>query len=231
MSAKSSPPSPALERVGRWEDRSAWPLFVGAVLFVAGLTWGWVEEGRRPHLMHLVSLGLAALWVWFGLDYFIRLILARGDRLCFIKTRAFDLASLVLPFLRPFLILVYIWRLPMFRRGSAGAQRIRYILVTILFAFMFVYTGSYGVWLAERHAHGANIVNFGDAIWWGFTTISTVGYGDFAPVTILGRILAVGIMMGGILVIGVVTATLMSDLSDRIRSAAVVSADPEPKDP
>lgn len=230
MSEPSPPSSSALDRVGRWEDRSAWPLFVGAVLFVAGLTWGWVDDGKRPQMMQWVSLGLGALWIWFGVDYFIRLTLARGDRRRFVRSRALDLASLILPFLRPFLILVYIWRLPVFRRGSAGAQRIRYILVTILFAFMFVYTGSYGVWLAERHAHGANIVNFGDAIWWGFTTISTVGYGDFTPVTIPGRVLAVAIMMGGVLVIGVVTATLMSDLTDRIRSAGVAGADPEPED-
>ena len=222
--------SPALDRVGRWEDRTAWPLFVGAVLFVAGLTWGWVEDGKQSHIRHIVSFGLGVLWIWFGVDYFIRLVLAHGDRLRFVKTRALDFASLVLPFLRPFLILIYIWRLPMFRRGSAGAQRIRYILVTILFTFMFVYTGSYGVWLAERHAHGANIVNFGDAIWWGFTTISTVGYGDFTPVTIPGRILAVAIMMGGILVIGVVTATLISDLNDRIRSAGVTGNDPDAED-
>lgn len=71
-------------------------------------------------------------------------------------------------------------------------------------------------------------MNFGDAIWWGFTTIATVGYGDFAPVTVPGRILAVGLMAGGVVVIGVVVATLISDLNERIRTAAHINRRHEP---
>ncbi len=88
------------------------------------------------------------------------------------RTRAFDLATLLLPFLRPYLILVFIWHLPVFHHGKPRLQRIRYVVTTVLFAFKFVYTSSYGVWRAERHAPGATIVNFGDALWWGFTTIT-----------------------------------------------------------
>lgn len=209
-----------LSRVDAWEARTAWPLFAGSVVFVGVLTWLWVTDSM-PHQGHrfLASSIIAVLWAWFLADYLIRLVLAAGARGAFLRTRVFDLASLLLPLLRPFLILVYVWRLPVFRRGDSGRQRLRYILVTVLFAFMYVYTCAYGVWLVERHAPGASIVNFGDALWWGFETISTVGYGDFVPVTIPGRFIAVGLMVGGIFVIGVVTATLISDLNDRIRSA------------
>ncbi|WP_460802305.1 potassium channel family protein [Microbacterium sp. GXF6406] len=52
--------------------------------------------------------------------------------------------------------------------------------------------------------------------------MTTVGYGDYSPVTALGRVLAVGLMVGGMVIIGVVTATLISDLNERIRAAAHV---------
>lgn len=200
----------------------AWPLFAGAILFLAALTWIWVDEPPGPPLLYVALGSLTLLWAWFLADYLIRLGLARGARREFVRTRAFDLASLLLPFLRPFLILVFIWRLPVFRHGSPRLQRIRYVLIAVLFAFMFVYTSSYGVWQVERKAPDATIVSFGDALWWGFTTITTVGYGEYSPVTVPGRVLAVGLMIGGIVIIGVVTATLISDLNDRIRAAAHV---------
>lgn len=68
---------------------------------------------------------------------------------------------------------------------------------------------------AER-GHGGNIQNVGDAIWWAFVTITTVGYGDFYPVTAAGRVAAVGLMIGGITLIGVVTATLASWIVERV---------------
>lgn len=63
---------------------------------------------------------------------------------------------------------------------------------------------------AERHAAGASITDFPKALWWAFVTVTTVGYGDLSPVTTTGRVVAVALMIGGIAVLGVVTATLAS---------------------
>jgi voltage-gated potassium channel len=50
---------------------------------------------------------------------------------------------------------------------------------------------------AERSSPDANISDFGDAIWWAATTMTTVGYGDHYPVTAAGRLVAFGLTIGG----------------------------------
>uniref|UniRef100_UPI0013DEA46B potassium channel family protein n=3 Tax=Bacteria TaxID=2 RepID=UPI0013DEA46B len=68
----------------------------------------------------------------------------------------------------------------------------------------------------ERHADGATIVSFGDALWWALVTITTVGYGDLTPVTETGRLIAAGVMISGIALLGVVTATIASWIIDQV---------------
>src|SRR6185437_17060771 len=72
---------------------------------------------------------------------------------------------------------------------------------------------------AERRNAHANITTFGDALWWASTTVMTVGYGDRFPVTVAGRFVAVGLMLGGIALLGVVTASIASWLIGRVRDA------------
>lgn len=127
--------------------------------------------------------------------------------------------SLIIPYLRPFLIIAFLWRLPVFTK-SENTLRARYVASVAIFALLFVYTASTAVWVVERKAPNATIVDLGDAIWWGFTTITTVGYGDFVPITPLGRFFAVLLMVRGIFVIGVVSATILSLLTEQLHRAA-----------
>jgi voltage-gated potassium channel len=70
---------------------------------------------------------------------------------------------------------------------------------------VIVYGGGFGVYLAEHDHPGANIIRFDDAIWFAVVTITTVGYGDYYPVTEVGRIITVFIMFSGI---GIVVSVL-----------------------
>jgi len=212
-----------------WEDRTAWPLFALALGFFAAWIWLLADAdlpgAARAALTSLVTIA----WAIFIADFVVRLLLSGAPR-PFLRTRWFEALSLLIAALRPFVIIAYVWRLPWFR-ASAARQRARLVLMVTMFTLLFVVTGSTLVWLAERHDPRANIVDLGDAIWWGFSTIATVGYGDFVPVTLGGRAIAVGLMMGGLVVLGVTSATVISALDDQIRRTGRLLAHERDREP
>ncbi len=207
------------ETLQRWEDRTAAPMFLLAVAFFGASSWLLLDTSPEAHTRAWLSIVVVLTWLMFIADYIVRLVIA-PRKISFMRSRAFDLISLFLPLLRPFLIVTYLWRLPIFHNPTARRQRQRYVLVVASFSLLFVYTASFGVWYFEHKAPGATILSMGDALWWGFTTISTVGYGDFTPITIPGRVLAVGLMICGIVIVGVVSATLISALNEGVRGFA-----------
>ena len=71
------------------------------------------------------------------------------------------------------------------------------VVLSIIYLSIVIF-GGIGVYLAEHHHSGANVTTLGDALWWGIVTIATVGYGDYYPVTAVGRIIAVFMMLSGI---------------------------------
>jgi voltage-gated potassium channel len=67
----------------------------------------------------------------------------------------------------------------------------------------------------ERGNPEANIDSYPDALWWAVTTITTVGYGDRFPTTPAGRGVAVFLMVAGIAMFGVITATVAAYFVDQ----------------
>ena len=63
----------------------------------------------------------------------------------------------------------------------------------------------------ERNAVGPTAIHsYGDALWWAIVTVTTVGYGDKIPATGAGRVVATGLMLTGIGLVGALTATIAS---------------------
>ena len=86
--------------------------------------------------------------------------------------------------------------------------------ITIFSAFLVLVVSSILVLVFESRAPAgeANIVTGGDALWWAIVTITTVGYGDFFPVTALGRLTGVFVMFAGVGIIGALASILASIL-------------------
>ncbi|MDI1289432.1 MAG: potassium channel family protein, partial [bacterium] len=81
------------------------------------------------------------------------------------------------------------------------------------------------VWRVEDGAPGATITTFRDAVWWAIVTTTTVGYGDYTPVTPAGRAIAIVVMIVGVGLIGTVSATVAAFFVSRRKISP--SEDPE----
>ena len=104
-------------------------------------------------------------------------------------------------------------------RGNARRELVRDMVenrsqyatfITILAAGTVLCVSSIVVLQVEGRSPDANILTGGDALWWGFVTITTVGYGDFYPVTPLGRMVGVAVMFAGVGIIGALASILAS---------------------
>lgn len=88
------------------------------------------------------------------------------------------------------------------------------VLRLSVIVFVIVFISSLSVYFFE---HGLNdfYETLGDAIWWSFVTITTTGYGDKYPVTFGGRIVAIGVMFAGIVLLSLISGTISSALVAR----------------
>ncbi len=84
------------------------------------------------------------------------------------------------------------------------------LLFTLVIALILIFTISWIVLQAEQNAPGANIKTYHQAVWWAFVTITTVGYGDYYPVTNVGQWMAIILMFFGLGIIGVLSSYLAS---------------------
>jgi voltage-gated potassium channel len=148
-------------------------------------------------------------WGAFAADFFYGLIRAINKKDYLIK-HPLDLAAVILPFLRPLRLLrVISFGGLVIQKVAVGKQFA--ITLKVLIASLFVaYISAVQITITERGVDGSNIKNIGDGLWWAITTVTTVGYGDRFPTTSEGRLLAVGLMVMGISLMGVITASVAS---------------------
>ena len=201
--------------LSRWERRAEWPLTGLALLFLAAyalpILWPELPAGARA----AAGVTTTATWIAFAGDYVLRLFLTK-ERLRFVRQHPLELAAVALPVLRPLRLLRLVMLLNVLSRHAGASLRGRVVTYTAGATALLSFLAALAVLDAERGAAGANIGSFQDAAWWALTTITTVGYGDRFPVTGAGRAIGAGLMLGGIALLGVVTATLASWLVQKV---------------
>jgi voltage-gated potassium channel len=198
-----------------WRRSTEAPLTIAALLFLAAYAWRVLDPNLSTGWRQLCDLVLWVTWALFAIDYLARFVLA-GDRSRFFVRHLHDLAVVALPLLRPLRLLRLVALLGVLNQLAGRSLRGRVATYVIGGTTMILFVAALAILDAERNAPEAQITTFSDALWWAIVTTTTVGYGDLAPVTTPGKLVAVGLMLTGIALLGTVTATLASWFVERI---------------
>lgn len=204
------------QRRQRWEHRAEWPLTVAALLYLVAYAAPILEPDLSIAWSLAAELAGWVLWAVFAVDLVVRVLLSE-DRWGFLRGHPLDVAVVVLPLLRPLRLLRLVTLLSVLNRSAADSLRGQVAVYVAGATALVMVVAALAVLDAERDAEGSLITTYPDALWWSFTTVSTVGYGDLYPVTGTGRLVAIGLMIAGIALLGTVTASLASWLLDRVR--------------
>lgn len=151
------------------------------------------------------------VWLVFTVDYVARLVNA-DDRFRFVRRNIVDLVA-ILPFdvLFQGVRAVRVARLLLMLRAFAYLNRAYTRVNAVLrandfdhvlwFTFCTIMVGATSISIIDG-------MDFGDAVWWSFVTTTTVGYGDIAPTTLGGRLVATCLMIVGIGFISTLTGSI-----------------------
>lgn len=196
-------------------------------MFLAAYSVLVIVEPPDPYAA-VLALVMASTWLAFGVDYIVKLLLAPRPGRWFIR-HPMDLFMVVFPVARPLRLLRPFKLRQVMDRAPGTAIRSRVMAYVLVSAILLVYTVALSVLYFERGAPNANITTMGDSLWWAVVTITTIGYGDYYPVTVPGRWAATALMVGGFAALGMVTAALSSWLVESV--AAATNKRTKPDDP
>ena len=220
-----------------------WEMFVLllSVLSIVNLVLSLLPIAETSKEVILVVDG--ALSIVFMADFLRRLQVAPSKGGYFIRGGGFlDLiGSIPVPGLRLARVFRIIRAVRMVRRYGLAGMKEQFgegraegsILLVVFIAVVVLEFASIFILGAERRSPDANIASASDALWWGFVTITTVGYGDRFPVTNAGRIVGVFLMIIGVGLFstfaGYLANAFLAPRGARKRVAEAVVA--EPRDP
>jgi voltage-gated potassium channel len=205
----------------RFEDATEWPLLLLALAMIPLLT---VQFAFNPSDSTDIAIetSLWIIWAIFAVELGIRTYLA-DPKIPYLVRHWYDVLIVVVPFLRPLRVArsaraIRVLRLarvaPFVVRAAANSLHLvrhRGLEWVIAGGITIVFICAFAVFAFERD-NGGTIDDYGTALWWAMTTVTTVGYGDTTPVTAEGRGVAVVLMLVGIAFFSWITANIAAFL-------------------
>lgn len=199
----------------------SYDIFMGVLaLIVAVLISSEMLIPLSNNILSIFSVLDKIIWLIFCIDYLIRLLISK-DKITFIRKNLIDLLSII-PFnsaLKVLRILKFtkiikiakighIFKLgrvlvliSKFKHRSREFIKINNFNYAVYFVIIVILLGSIGISVVED-------ISFSNALWWSFVTATTVGYGDIVPKTLIGKAIAIILMIVGIGFVGLLTGTI-----------------------
>ncbi|MCG7498214.1 potassium channel family protein [Vibrio sp. Of7-15] len=191
-----------------------------SIIIITGLLFAPLSSASRQLLISIDTF----ICLLFLLQLFIDLMRS-SNKVAYFKQHWIDILASI-PIIEPlrYARIFHILRLlRLIRSGTLLVQQIQHnrreatIASIFLLLILLLTTGSGLMLIIEGNVPEANIQSAGDALWWSFVTISTVGYGDHYPVTSAGKILAAVIIICGVGMFGMISGLISSLITEPSR--------------
>ncbi len=221
------------ERAKRFERAFELPMLVAALLVLPVIA---VEQSAAEDRWQTVA-GVVnwAIWIAFAVELVVMLAVV-PDRWRWVRSHLLEVVVVVLtpPFMPSsfqalralrLLRLLRLLRVARFARRTFSLEGVRYAAIL---AVLTALAGGYAYSTIEHAQEPAPSV--WDGVWWAVSTMTTVGYGDEFPVTTLGRIVAMALMLVGIGFIAMLTGALAQrflagEVREEVRELEAVEED------
>ena len=204
-----NPVSESPDRLQKIERRTELPLMLASFALMPIITglYFWDLSAVETRIYTVLEI---AIWALFAIIFIIKLAIA-PSKLSYLRRNWPEALLVLIPVLRPLRIIAAI----MFVVRDASRWRHLVTFETLIaYGIGIVLLAATIVTTAEQNAVGANIQSFPDALYWSLVTVSTVGYGDHYPVTVVGKFTAVALMFFGIGIFAGIVAAIVSAFSD-----------------
>lgn len=184
-------------------------MFVLSLAFLVGFIMV-IDPGSNDQYLHLGRVLMFIGWLGFLIDYLISLLLA-PNRHHYIRHHLVAAVAIIVP---PLHILLMGKVLKTMTSGAKRRFGSRVRMYALYLTTLTMVLAALAVSYFERQDPASNIKSFGESLWWTSETVSTVGYGDYYPITFMGRVVAVVLFVNGIALVSAVTATVAARVLD-----------------
>jgi voltage-gated potassium channel len=193
------------------ERRLEWPLMAAALLTIPAIA---IEQSSAGEPLDTIATVLNwTIWLAFAAEIVLMLSVV-DDRWRWVREHPLEVAIVLLtpPLLPASMQAARVIRLLRLLRLLKLAKLARRLLSTegvrdaAVLALLSVLGGGAAFAAIEKTDARGGTLSAWDGVWWAMTTVTTVGYGDYAPQTHAGRLLAIAVMLVGIGFVAILTA-------------------------